>query len=579
VFQVAKLIVNGKKTFRQAHLTGQGWLKGGPKQTCLYRQQRLAAAKKSSSALVWLVEGEKDVHSLEGLGLVATTAPGGAGKWHDHYSESLDGLEVALIPDNDDVGRKGAVRVANKLTGRAGDVRVLDLLAIEPGAWPRGSDVTDWIDRRTAEGWSREDMRHHLLRSAGKCANWRPKGSWRIALWSNGLALTAGDEPKPKNCLANIIHCLSHPSMRDVVGYDDRASRVTVRKLPPWRSPDDDGCTYPRATSDRDLVACAAWVESYGVKANPSTLAKQLELVACRYRYDPVKDWLGGLEWDGVLRLDTVLIDYMGAADTAYTRAVWRAWCISAVARAYEPGCKVDSMIVLDGGGQGSGKSTLLRELCGSEWYLDSLPPLHGGDKDALMSIQGMWIIEADELASFRKAEAAQVKSFATRRKDRYRAPWATYAEDHPRRCVLAGTVNDSQYLRDDTGNRRFWPISVRKMYDLPDLIDAIRHHRSQIWAEATAAYRSGEHWHLNEDIEQMACAQQEERRAIDPWEEVLEEFLLTHHETTVKACLAHVVDDESRRSHANRIRVVSCLKQLGWVQSRSAGRRVYVKP
>ena len=177
--------------------------------------------------------------------------------------------------------------------------------------------------------------------------------------------------------------------------------------------------------------------------------------------YHPLRAYLAGLpEWDGSPRVDTLLIDYLGATDNAYIRAVTRKTLCAAAARVYSPGCKFDTILVLNGP-QGIGKSTLIAKL-GGEWFSDSLQLSDTHDKTAAEKLQGYWILEIGELAGLRKAEVETLRSFLSRQNDIYRASFGRRATPHPRQCVFIGTTNaESGYLRDTTGNRRFWPVKV----------------------------------------------------------------------------------------------------------------------
>ena len=214
-----------------------------------------------------------------------------------------------------------------------------------------------------------------------------------------------------------------------------------------------------------------------------------MALVSSERLYHPVKEYLNGLSWDGTKRLENLLVDYLGAEDTPYVRAVTRKTLVAAVARIYEPGTKFDSILVLNGP-QGIGKSTLFARL-GRAWYSDSLSISDMKDKTASEKLQGYWILELGELAGIRKMDVETVKSFITRTDDKYRKAYGVNVESHPRQCIIVGSTNsDGGFLRDVTGNRRFWPVRVlgkgrHKPWDL-DAVD-------QIWAEAAEYYHQGE--------------------------------------------------------------------------------------
>ena len=219
------------------------------------------------------------------------------------------------------------------------------------------------------------------------------------------------------------------------------------------------------------------------------TVSRSVGAVAREITVHPVRDHLGALAWDGVPRIETWACRYLGAEDTAFNRSVGALWLISAVARIFRPGVKADHMLVLEGP-QGARKSTALKILAGEDWFTDELPDL--GSKDAAMHMQGVWIIEIAELDAIGKAEVSRIKAFLTRTTDRFRPPYGRYTIEVPRQCVFAGTVNPDTYLRDETGNRRFWPVRCGTID-----IDALARDRDQLWAEAVARFRAGAIWWL----------------------------------------------------------------------------------
>lgn len=237
----------------------------------------------------------------------------------------------------------------------------------------------------------------------------------------------------------------------------------------------------------------------------------------------PIKDYLEILSWDGVPRLDTLLVDYLGAEDTPYIRAVTRKTFTAAVARIFNPGCKFDFVLVL-AGPQGRGKSTLVAKMS-KGWYTDSLSGI--GTKEAFEGIQGYWLVELGELAAMRKLEIETIKNFISKQVDSYRAAYGRRVEDHPRQCIFIGTTNSTSFLRDDTGNRRFWPVRLGDRppaktvwYDLTaPVID-------QLWAEAAALYNSGETLFLPPELDAQAQEQQARFTEDDPRRGLVEDFL-----------------------------------------------------
>ena len=211
---------------------------------------------------------------------------------------------------------------------------------------------------------------------------------------------------------------------------------------------------------------------------------------------------------------------YLGAEDTPLNRAFGSRWMISAVARIMQPGAKVDHMLILEGP-QGAKKSSALKVLAGAEWFTDELAEI--GSKDAAQQMRGIWIIEIAELDAIGRAEVSRIKAFLTRTTDRYRPPYERYVVEVPRQCVFAGSVNPDTYLRDETGNRRFWPVRCGRI----DL-DALRRDRDQLWAEAVARYREGAIWWLDEpELIAEVKAEQDQRYHADAWDSRIDRWLV----------------------------------------------------
>lgn len=224
-----------------------------------------------------------------------------------------------------------------------------------------------------------------------------------------------------------------------------------------------------------------------------------------KHSYHPIKDYLSGLYWDGTNRVDTLLIEFFGAEDNIYTREAIRKMMVAAVARVYNPGCKFDLVLVLVGP-QGTMKSSFIKKL-GKKWFSDTFLTVQG--KEALEQIQGAWLIEIAELSALRKAEVEAIKHFISKQEDVFRPAYARTAETYPRQCVFVGTTNESDFLNDPSGNRRFMPIDVhkervtKKVYgDLEPIID-------QVWAEAVHLYNKGEQLILSPEAERIAKGEQ----------------------------------------------------------------------
>ena len=320
--------------------------------------------------------------------------------------------------------------------------------------------------------------------------------------WLKRLELTGKGEIASTTENIKII-LESDPRLSGSFYFDAFRNRPVVCGDLPWISQRD---RVTPVWCDTDDAGLRSFIELEYKITSQTKIKDAVDLAMLSRSRHPVKEYLDGLTWDGQDRMDELFIKYLGAEDCRYTRAVTRAALIGAVARIRRPGCKHDHMLVLVGP-QGCRKSTTLAKL-GKEWFSDSLYTVSG--KDAFEQIQGVWIIEMGEMAAARKSEVEQLKQFMSKRMDSYRAAYARRVQDHPRQCAFFGSTNDFEFLRDQTGSRRFWPVEVdgtgRFMAD-----KLTEEEVDQIWAEAVAAYDAGENWYLAAEDEDLAAAVQEE--------------------------------------------------------------------
>lgn len=259
----------------------------------------------------------------------------------------------------------------------------------------------------------------------------------------------------------------------------------------PWEKENKE-----RDWTDADDAGLRHYMEQVYQIRGKSIIEDAWTLAANENRYHPVRDYLNGVAWDGVPRLETLFIDYLGAEDNAYTRAVTKMALVAAVARIFVPGIKYDTVLVLVGP-QGCGKSYILKRL-GGEWFSDSLTTVQG--KEAFEQIQGFWIIEMAELAALKKYEVETIKLFTAKSEDAYRAAYGHHVETHKRQCVFFGTTNTYDFLKDMTGNRRFWPVDVEPERAQKDLwTDFTDEEVRQVWAEAVCLFRQNEKIHIDD--------------------------------------------------------------------------------
>ena len=286
--------------------------------------------------------------------------------------------------------------------------------------------------------------------------------------------------------------------------------------------------------------------------------------LARKNKFHPVRDYLNGLTWDGEKRIDKWLVTYAGAKDTEYVKAVGRLVLVAAVRRVRHPGCKFDEMLVLEGP-QGNLKSELLRTIAvREEWFLDSLP-LGADDKKLIEQYRGKWICEASELRGMRKAEVDHMKSTLSRTHDRGRLSYDRMVTEKPRHNIIVGTTNDAQWLRDLTGNRRYWPVAVDNIN-----IGSLRHDRDQLWAEAAAAEASGESIRLDKKLWAEAGQEQEARLEDEPWLEILQEVLRDMDGKVLKSDVREIINRPSGQLTAiDTKRLNYAMRRLGWMDDK----------
>jgi len=337
-------------------------------------------------------------------------------------------------------------------------------------------------------------------------------------LWMTKLDVNKWGAYKPTR--ENVRLILRHdPNLKEGYGYNEFSCRPVVTGELPWRdapsSPDGD------PWQDNDDAALRCYIERvYGISA-PSIVYDALSAAMGERGFHPVRNYFSGLWWDGVPRLDTLFIEYLGAEDSDYVRAVSRKFFVAAVSRIMRPGIKFDYMPMLVGP-QGIGKSKLLRAMA-KYWFNDSITTVQG--KDACEALRGFLIIEMAEMNAFKKAEIEAVKNYLTKQEDAYRESYGRRTNRYPRQCVFAGTTNDDECLRDRTGARRFWAVDVTgdgaKSVDDLDGFEV-----DQVWAEALEYYNAGETLYLSGRLEQDANAQQEMHTEEDPQQGLIQEYL-----------------------------------------------------
>lgn len=349
-----------------------------------------------------------------------------------------------------------------------------------------------------------------------------PDDSWQSNLEVNNK--TGNPECTINNALLILT---GDPMLRGRFGLSDFDGRRYVRKQLPWDAENGSKRTYPDLWNDSDDAGLRLYLSRVWNITGKSIIDDALSVAMLQTTFHPVREYLSSLTWDGIERIDTLLMRTMRAEDTPLTRAVTRKWMVAACKRVFEPGCKFDTMLVLVSPTQGSGKSMFGDTLAGSStgWFLDGVKNIE--TKDALQSLRGKWIVEMGEMAATRKSTNEVIKQFIACRTDSYRASYERYTRDYPRQCVFIGSTNTTEFILDETGGRRFWPVEV---YATPDdasrRIKIIERERDQLWAEAMHYYRKGEKTFLEGELLKESLKAQERSTQGDEWLGWVQDYL-----------------------------------------------------
>ena len=380
----------------------------------------------------------------------------------------------------------------------------------------------------------------------------------------------------PGPILANLhnafLYFRFHPEWRGRLKLNEFSTRTEI-----------DG----RNLKDPDGRAATVTIQKYGIGVNSSVAMEAMLAAGERAKHNPLRDMLRSFKWDGVSRLDTWLIDYAGAADNSLTRAFGAKTMIASVARVIVPGCKVDTVLILEGP-QGVKKSSLFETLAfKDDWFLGDIGDIKS--KEGWARMQGRFWIEFAELDHVNRNDVGSMKAFLSRRVDVFRSPYGKLDDDHPRQGLIVGTINPGStgYLKDDTGGRRFWPVpvAVNKPEGWKINLAGLKRDREQLYAEAVVRFDVGEAWYLDTDrLEAMQRAVTDERAEVDPWRDIVASYLSDKHTTTIPDVLAKAINMKAemfRKTYSNQAAAI--LKALGWevrnIRVGGAQSRRYVSP
>jgi predicted P-loop ATPase len=391
---------------------------------------------------------------------------------------------------------------------------------------------------------------------------WDKADGFQLTGWKAKAILNADRTAMVSNLFNAHLALTKAPEVQGLLGFNQML-RAHVLLKPVPRSGHDVGRFRPGPVADHDIFAIVRWLQSAGLtRISTATAAEAVHDVALSNPFHPLRRELEATAWDRKPRVETWLTYYLGCENTEYVRAIGKMFLISMVGRIFEPGCQCDYMVILEGD-QGLLKTSLCRALAGPDYFSDAMPDAVES-KDAAQHLRGRWLIEFAELHQFGKSAIDAIKKFLTRRTDQYRPPYARNEVVEDRQTVFIGTTNRPVYLKDETGGRRFWPVKVIKI----DL-DAFRHDRAQLLAEAVYLYKNGEHWWPTPEFERRYMQpEQEERFDVDPWEALIADHLNSGINRTTIATLANdplFITDKTKLGTRESNRIIAILVRLGF--------------
>jgi predicted P-loop ATPase len=377
--------------------------------------------------------------------------------------------------------------------------------------------------------------------------------------------------------LANVLIALrNEPSLAAALAFNEMLNETEIQKPLPQAPGSSQGKPPPKSLTDDDVGRLQEWLQHHGMpRIGRDIVGQAVEIRAHERSFHPIKDYLNSLAWDGAPRLNGWLSTYLGVeGQTDYLSAIGPMFIISMVARIFDPGCKCDHMLVLEGE-QGMMKSLACSILAGAEYFSDDIGDI--SSKDAKQHVIGKWIIEESELARFTKATTETFKSFVTRTHEKFRPPYGKTQVEVARQCVFIATTNRRDYNKDETGARRLWPASVVRRID----IEALRRDRDQLFAEAVERYRHGEQWWPDPKFEkEIIRPEQAERRFVDAWEEPVFNWLVGHvaeRVSVMDVAQGALNMDKANLGTADQNRIKTAMSLAGWRKCPERTKRGYV--
>lgn len=380
--------------------------------------------------------------------------------------------------------------------------------------------------------------------------------------WLSRCQISENKTPIP-NLYNAALALREAPELLGLLAYDEMACTPILRLAAPGIEADPQSPRrYPSPVTDNDVTAIQEFIQKSGIRRMPKDTTHQaVDLIASEHSFHPVREYLKSLVWDGERRLQGWLNAYLGVEHNDYSSRIGIMFMVAMVARIFEPGCQADYMLVLEGD-QGIGKSSACHILA-DEWFSDNLPDLAKADPVRLaMHLRGKWLIEIAELSSFSTAETSTLKEFITTAEERYIPKYGRREVYEPRQCLFIGTTNQSVYLKDETGARRFWPLKCGIIS-----LQALANDRKQLFAEAVHLHHAGYPRFPDKEFEEKFIRPEQEKRfEADIWQELIQIFVLGRREVTTMevAKNALLMAKSAAHSGINR-RISSILRKLGF--------------
>ena len=548
---------NQSKLFTPWTWHGDGWSrKGTPTPRALYGLEQL---KKTKNILI--VEGEKACEAARSMfpDNPVISWPNGAAAVKSSDWSALKGRRVIVWPDNDAPGRAALAELASILVPiiDKNELRYVDTSSMTPGfdaadmAGTPPEEAVKWIKVRT-KIWEEPKIEEPYVEEPAPGIVEEDKHK----LWAD-LSLELRNNGTPYPSVDNAVRILTKRIPDGHLHYDEFLNQIRFQH----------NGTFVKLQDHHLITLTIAMQREYLIQdMKKQTVADAVAFYARSKIRNCLREWIEGLTWDGVSRVNTFFTYGFGCDDNEYTRAVSKNFLVGMIARAMRPGCQLDTLPILEGT-QGIGKSQGLKALAG-DFYADIDSAI--GTKEFAEQIQGKWLVELSELSAMRPSEVERVKSGITRTTDVYREPFAILATDHPRQCVFAGTTNQTNYLLDNTGNRRFWPVKC-------GVIDRhwISGNREQLIAEALSLFASGHSWW---DVPaEQTIKEQEARMMVDGIVEKVQAYIEFHPSNVrISEILEAFEIPKHSWSRPMQQRIVEALKSLGYASFKSNGLQVW---